>query len=242
MVLPDIARRLVSLGRERGFLSVLGASVWWAVGWAVGRPTAGRRSRTTFHWEGRDIPYFRHAYNYTWLNERAVEVALAIEVLDAHAGRSVLEIGNVLAHYRPVDHVVVDKYEHAPGVINADVADFESATRFDLILAVSTIEHVGLDESVRDPDKPGRAIERLRSLLAPGGRLWITLPVDYNHDLDRQLRAGELGFESVRALRRDKHRNRWREVPVDGVWSAGYDRLLYTAHGVVVAEYVAPLG
>jgi len=240
MQLPDIARRLVTLGREQGFFSVLGSAVGWAVGWFLGRPTAGRPSRRSFRWGSREVPYFHHAYNYTWLNERAVEVALALEVLDAHAGGSVLEIGNVLGHYRTLDHLVVDKYEQAPGVVNADVADFETDCRFDLILAVSTLEHVGFDESVRDPEKPARALERLRSLLAPGGRLWVTIPVDYNPDLDRHLRAADLGFTSVRALRRDDRRNRWREVPLDEVWTARYDWLLYTAHGVVVAEYAAP--
>lgn len=240
MILTDIARRVVSCGRERGFVTVLVAVVGWAVGWVVGRPVAGRPSPRTFAWDGRRVPYFRHPYNYTWLNERAVEVALALEVLDSHTGGPVLEVGNVLSHYRPVEHLVVDRYETAPGVVNADAADFETDQRFDLILAVSTIEHVGLDEPVLDPDKPARALARLRSLLAPGGRLWVTLPVGYNLDLDRQLRGGELELGSLRALRRDARRNRWQEVSLDDVWTADYDRLLYTAHGVVVGEYVAP--
>ncbi len=187
------------------------------------------------------MPYFRHAYNYTWLNERAVEVSLALEVLDAHAGGEVLEIGNVLGHYRPSEHLVIDKYEVAPGVVNADVADYETDRRFDLVLAVSTIEHVGLDEELKDPGKATRSLLHLKSLLKPGGVLWVTLPVAYNRDLDAQVRAGDVGFTRLGALRRDEHRNRWREVPAEQVWSATYDRLLYTAHGVVVGEYVAPV-
>ncbi|GAA1960865.1 hypothetical protein GCM10009798_20770 [Nocardioides panacihumi] len=186
------------------------------------------------------MPYFHHRYNYTWLNERAVETALALEVLGDHAGQDVLEIGNVLGHYVPVDHLVVDKYEVAPGVLNADAADLEIDGRFDLILCISTLEHVGLDEEVKDPLKASRAVTRLQSLLKPGGMLWITHPVGYNLDLDRQIRVGEVSFTRLRALRRDDFRNRWHEVPVDDVWSAQYDRLLYTAHGIVVAEYVAP--
>ena len=67
-------------------------------------------------------------------------------------------------------------------------------------LAVSTLEHVGLDEETPDPDKPARAIARLKALLKPGGLLWVTLPVGYNTELDRQIRAGELGFTRLRAL------------------------------------------
>ena len=41
-----------------------------------------------------------------------------------------LEVGNVLRHYRPqLDHLVVDKYEHAPGVLNRDVLDLDDLGR-----------------------------------------------------------------------------------------------------------------
>lgn len=238
--LPAIAGRAVRLTRERGLWWVVRSAAGWVVGWLVGRLRAGRPTRGSFAWDGRPVRYFHHRYNYTWLNERAVETALAVEVLRDSAGQDVLEVGNVLGHYVPVDHLVVDKYEVAPGVLNADVADLELERRFDLIVSVSTLEHVGLDEDLKDPLKAGRAIARLQSLLKPGGRLWVTLPAGYNLDLDQQIREGEVSFTRLRALRRDDFRNRWREVPVEEVWSASYDWLLYTAHGLLVGEYVAP--
>ena len=70
-----------------------------------------------------------HDYHYTWLNERAVEVALALDLLERHPGASVLEVGNVLGHYVPFEHTVVDKYEQAPGVLNEDVADLDLGRR-----------------------------------------------------------------------------------------------------------------
>lgn len=185
------------------------------------------------------MDYFVHPYHYTWLNERAVEVALTLDLLERHAGAEVLEIGNVLGHYSNVAHTVVDKYERAPGVLNADVATLDLGRTFDLVLAVSTLEHVGLDEDVLDAAKPARAIERLRAHLKPGGLLWVTHPVGYNLALDQQLRSGELGFTRLRALLREPTRNVWREVPVEQVWETPYDRLLYTAHAVVVAELAA---
>lgn len=133
-------------------------------------------------------------------------------------------------------HTVVDKYEQAPGVRNIDV---DLPGPFDLVLAVSTLEHVGLDEAVRDPEKPARAIERLASLLAPGGRLWCTFPVGYNDALDEQLREDRLGFTRLTALRRVGRNNRWEQVPVEDVWGVRYDWLLYTAQAIVVAELVA---
>lgn len=229
--------RLVPFARQRGALSVAASCVDWAVRRAVGRPRAGRPSRTTFEFDGRRVPYVHHAYNNTWLNERAVEVALAKEVLASCRPERVLEIGNVLGHYGSSGHTVVDKYEQGAGVLNLDVSELGLDRQYDLVVSVSTMEHVGFDEDVQDPEKPGRSLDRLRGVLAPGGRLWVSLPVGYNPELDRRLRAGVYGFTTVRALRRERRRNIWREVPTEQVWGAEYDRLLYTAHGLVIAEY-----
>ena len=234
--------RILRLAGEQGYGTVVLASLRWGVQYAAGLPGAGRPARRAFVFDGRPVPYLNHRYNHTWLNERAVETALAREVLLAHPDARVLEVGNVMRHYLPdAAHTVVDKYEQAPGVVNADVADLDSATEYDLVLSVSTLEHVGWDEDTVDPDKPGRALEILKSSLAPGGLLWVTLPVGYNPHLDERLRAGAYDFTTMRALRREPTRNSWREVPLAEVWDAEYDRLLYTAHGLVVAEYVRPV-
>ncbi|NYE38739.1 SAM-dependent methyltransferase [Nocardioides cavernae] len=237
--LRAVSSRAVSVSRQRGPVAVLRSCLWWLAAWVTGRPTRGR-DHGTFEWDGRRLPYFVHDYHYTWLNERAVEVALAHDLLRRHPGASVLEAGNVLHHYGADAHVVVDKYEQAPGVLNLDVADLDLGRTFDLVLAISTLEHVGLDEDVLDPDKPVRAIERLRAHVAPGGLLWVTHPVGYNRALDDRLRSGALAPRRLRALLREETRNTWREVPVEDVWETPYDRLLYTAHAVVVAEFDAP--
>lgn len=226
--------------RERGVVSVLTSCVLWAGQWLLGRPRAGRPGTPGFEYAGRRVPYVHERYNYTWLNERAVELALAREQLAAHPGGRVLEVGHVLGHYQPVDHLVVDKYEQAERVLNVDVADLDLEQRFDLVLAVSTLEHVGLDEEVQDPTKPGRALRTLTSLLAPGGTLWLTVPVGYNPALDVELREGDHPVTSLRALRRSRWRNTWHEVPIEQVWGATYDRLLYTAHGLLIAELQRP--
>lgn len=231
-----IARRVGGHVRERGVGPVLADCATWAVRWAAHRPRAGRPSTATFRYDGVEHRYLRHAYNWTWLNERAVEVPLAAAVLAGAAGGRVLEVGNVLGHYQAVGHTVVDKYERAAGVLNADVAELDLPGPYDLVLAVSTLEHVGLDEEVQDPGKPARAIERLTSLLAPGGRLWCSHPVGYNLELDRQLQDGRFGFTRLTALRRLGPSNRWEQVPVEEVWGTRYDRLLYTAQAIVIAE------
>ncbi len=236
MLSPDVLRRLKTFTRERGPVEVARSSGAWGVQWAIGRARAGRPPTKTFRFDGENVPYAHEVYGYTWMNERTVEVSLGREVMRRHAGARVLEIGNVLAHYGPVEHTVVDKYERAPGVLNIDVVDLDLPERFDLIVSISTLEHVGLDEAVKDPDKPGRAIQRLRGLLAPGGLLWVTLPLGYNPAIDEGLRTGAFGFNRQLALVREPRRNVWREVPPEEAWGTEYDRLLYAAHGLVVAE------
>ena len=88
------------------------------------------------------------------------------------AGRRILEVGHVLGHYRRQAHVVVDKYEAAPGVLNLDVLDLGDLGPFDLIVAVSTLEHVGHDESPRDPTAAPRAVAALRSAWLPAAGCW----------------------------------------------------------------------
>jgi hypothetical protein len=240
----SIAARVTRHARTRGLVPVVADCASWAARWALGRPRTGRPGGTFGH-DGTDVPYLRHAYNYTWLNERAVEIPLAAAVLaGAGSPARVLEIGNVLGHYQPVTHTVVDKYEQAPGVHNVDVVDIGADTAlagpYDLVLAISTLEHVGFDEQVQDPEKPARAIAALTSLLAPGGRLWCTFPVGYNPALDEGLRQGRLGFDGLTALRRTGRDNRWEQIPVDEVWGISYDWLLYTAQAIVVAQLVRP--
>lgn len=235
-------RRVLPAMRDRGPLVVLLSCVRWVVGYVLGRFRLTEASKGSFTWGGERLPYFHGTYHYTWMGERNVEIALAERLFAAHPGAKVLEVGNVTAHYLDVDHTVVDKYETAPGVINVDVVDIDFPPgTFDLVVAISTLEHVGFDEDVRDPEKPARAVEHLKSLVAPGGTLWVTHPVRYNPALDAGLRSGEIAFDSLRALRRTPQRNVWREVPVDDVWDAEYDWFIFAAHGVVVAEWTRPL-
>ena len=236
--LSTIAGRVSRHARARGPVPVLADCLHWGGRWLAGRPRAGRPSAATFDVDGTAHAYLRHAYNYTWLNERAVEIPLAAAVLaEAGPGARVLEVGNVLGHYQRIDHTVVDKYERAPGVHNVDVVDIDLPGPYDLILAVSTLEHVGLDEEVQDPGKPARAVAHLTALLAPGGRLWCTFPVGYNAALDERLRTDGLGATRLTALRRTGRDNRWEQVPVEQVWGTAYDWLLFTAHALVVAEF-----
>ena len=60
------------------------------------------------------------------------------------------------------------------------------------IVSISTMEHVGWDETPRDPKKIPLALENLTTrCLAPGGEIVVTLPIGYNTYLDKLLKELE---------------------------------------------------
>jgi SAM-dependent methyltransferase len=188
----------------------------------------------TFRFRGADYRYFYHPYNLAWRNERTVEVPIAHALLEASEGQEVLEVGNVLSHYLPVKHDVLDKHEAAVGVINQDAVDFAPNKKYDLIISISTLEHIGYDEEHGDPDKVLRAVENLCSLLAPGGRMVATVPLGYNPQLDRLLERGEFPFSQLFALRRVPGGNRWVQTDPESVRGAEYSRNRFRADAIVV--------
>ena len=120
-----------------------------------------------FSLAGREHAYEIHPFILD--NERAIEVGLARDFLAGRSGR-ILEIGNVLGNFMAFPHDVVDKYEKAPGVINEDIVTFQPREKYQAIVTLSTLEHVGWDETPRTPEKIVLAIEHIKSLLADGGK------------------------------------------------------------------------
>lgn len=192
------------------------------------------RSSKTFTFNGREYHYFYHSYNLAWRNERAVEVPIARELVLGHAGQSVLEVGNVLAHYIEIGHEVLDKYERAERVINEDAADFKLDRNYDLIISVSTLEHVGWDETPREPGKVIAAVNNLAGLLAPGGELIATAPLGFNPEFDRLLASGELPFSEVYAMKRVGGKNEWEQADLASVLGSRYVRRAFRADAIVV--------
>jgi len=167
---------------------------------------------TRFVLDGREYRYLWHPLEATWRSERAVEIPIGLAELAGADPARTLEVGNVLRRYTLATHAVVDKYESAPGVINADAAEF-SGGPYDLIVSISTLQHVGYDEQPRDAAKAIRAVENLRGLLSAGGELVATVPVGYNRELDDALRDGYLGAR-VSYLGRTGEL-RWKQINAD---------------------------
>ena len=189
---------------------------------------------STFTFRGKSYRYFWHRYNATWRNERAVEIPIARSFLAGVPPEKVLEIGNVLSHYGPFSHEVVDKYEQVEGIRNEDVCDFKPNKKYKLILSISTLEHVGWDEEPRDRTKVLKAFENLQSLLAPGGCLVVTIPLGYNPSLDELIAKGRISFTERVYLKRQPRGNKWSEVSAEQVRHPHYDWRGYEAHELLV--------
>ncbi len=242
-ILPAPLTRVRQAARERGAIPVALHCARWAGGVAAGLPWTVPGSRGSFTLAGERYGYLFHRYKHTWLTERTVEVPVVQRIVDACAADRILEVGNVLSHYRPEQrHVIVDKYETATGVLNRDVLELDGLGPFDLIVAISTLEHVGWDERPREPEKAVRAALALTRILAPSGRLVFTVPAGYNPALDAALRDGAIPLSRATGLRRVRQSRFWVQVAVDEAFSAPYDFLLYAARGVVFAFVEAPAG
>lgn len=219
----------------RGTRAVTGDLARWASAGVAGAPWIINGAHGSFELAGERYGYLHQRYKLSWLTERAVEVPVVQAIVDRHRGQRILEVGHVLGHYRQNEHTVLDKYEQAPGVLNLDVLELGELGPFDLIVAISTLEHVGLDEADRDPAKAPRAVEALKQRLAPGGRLVITVPCGYNRDFDRAFTDGTIETSGLKALRRLPGRSGWRETSAAEAFTAPYDFLLYRARAVVFA-------
>jgi len=126
--------------------------------------------------------------------ERAVEIPIAFDFLPAlNKPASVLEVGNVLSHYE--NHLsetlgiasrrIVDKLEVEVGVDNEDLMNLPFEKKYDAIVSLSTVEHIGQkgdpsggygeQAENRDLEAPLKAIAKIYDLLAADGKALITV-------------------------------------------------------------------
>jgi hypothetical protein len=197
-----------------------------------------RLPRRTFAFAGAELPYFYHPYNMTWACERCLEVPLGRHYLERFVGRKILEVGHVLGHYGPVQHDVLDKFERAHGVHNEDIITFTPKYRYDLILSLSTFEHIGFDDESEgsSAEKIIEAISACRRLLSPEGLLFLTVPVGYNPALDSLIRSGQ--WPATRAwFYRRRTFAVWEEAERRDALACRYKTPFPYANAIVAAEF-----
>lgn len=198
------------------------------------------RSHLRFTFENKRYPYFYHLYNRTIASERVVEISLAKSMLDKFNSKSILEVGNVLSHYFPVSHAILDKYEKGERVINEDVINFTHSKKFDLIISISTLEHVGYSCGEKlDPHKFLKAIKNLKKYLKPGGTFFVTLPIFYNPHVTKLILKRKTGFSKELYMQRISYLNDWKQTTLARIKHvAEYDSLYANSNGLFVGEFI----
>ena len=143
-----------------------------------------KKWKNSFGFHGMQYKYFINRYNKTWRNERAVEIPIVKHFLRNHYERT-LEVGNVTKNYYKNNYTVIDKYEKGPEVNNMDILDYNQKEKYEKIIAISTLEHVGKD--IEKPELAIDAIKHLKTLLAYSGEMLITIPAGFNTPLEESL-------------------------------------------------------
>ena len=147
----------------------------------------------TFTFKGKELYYNRIRFNNP--TERAVEVSIAFDFIANLKGtQKILEIGNVLSYYENSlsenigirTRRIVDKFEVDLGVENQDLMNLPSLEKYDAIVSISSVEHVGQKDDPsggygehiesRDLEGPLKAIAKIYDLLALDGKALITVP------------------------------------------------------------------
>ncbi len=181
-----------------------------------------KTASTPFLFKGKKYKYFNHTYNHTWKNERRVEIPIIWNLIKNKNSANVLEIGNVLSHYFPITHDVLDKYEKGASVINEDVISYKTKKKYDYIISISTLEHVGWDEPEKDKMKIIEAVRNLKTMLSRNGKIIFTVPLGYNPYMDNIIFHKQLHLDEQYFLKRISKDNIWHESKLNN-----NDRILY---------------
>ena len=144
-----------------------------------------------------------------------------------------------MSHYFPVVYDVLDKFEKGRGIINEDIIDFSPAKQYDLVLSISTFEHIGFDDEATGSS--GQKIQTAiaactKRLLKADGKLVITVPLGYNPDLDRMIKCGELKTTHEFYLRRLQRLN-WVSSTKEEALQCQFRTPFPYANAILVAEF-----
>lgn len=195
-----------------------------------------KKSRDYFLFLGKKFEYLIHPYNLSWTNERTIEIPIIMDYIKSSDKKNILELGAVLTHYYPVDWDIVDKFETGKGITNIDIMDYQPKKKYDLIVSISTLEHVGFDDEYK-PEKIIQAIEKLKKLLNKNGEIIVSMPLGYNHFMDKKISEDKLGFDEVFFLKRINRKNKWKEAKFNEIKKIKYNYPYNNANAIVIAKY-----
>ncbi len=169
--------------------------------------------RSHFVFNDKKYAYWKQT-NPLARTERLIEIPIFADLVQKNKSKRIMELGNVLYHYISNDHTghtVVDKYEQCAGVINEDIISYKTDKKFDLIISVSTLEHVGWEENPKEESKCIAAIDNMKKLTKKGGRIIFSVPLGFNHFLDKAIEQGRIKLDEQYFMKRVSLTNRWKQ-------------------------------
>jgi len=148
---------------------------------------------------------------------RSVEIALGKLAFERFKGQYILEVGNTLHQYIGGYHLCVDQFDPEQRVIQKDILGFEAFGAFDLVISISTIEHIGYDTTYHGNEKKEgwRAVQATRhcyNLMRDGGSLLATWDIGANPFLDLAIEQKVIPFGSYYYLAQDPETLQWSEI------------------------------
>lgn len=183
----------------------------------------------TFYFNDEEYTYFKHPYNTTERNERCVEVPIVWKIVRQFQNKKILEVGNVLSHYFDVSYEIIDKCEEAKGVKNIDINDFKPEEKYDLIICVSTLEHVSENKK-----KLIDTFNHLKNMLEIRGKLIITFPIGQNKSLDNLLKEGRFLPIDVFYMKRFELYESWKQSSYNDVKDSQHCHPFPSGNGIAI--------
>lgn len=180
-----------------------------------------------FNFQGKKYEYLDAFPNQTRVNERRVELPLALEFLEENKDKEILEVGNVTRHYRPkgtLTHDVVDLFEvnpNFPEIINQDILTWNPSKQYDAVLSISTLEHT---------EDPLSAVNRIFKM-AP--KVLITIPFGYSRTNEVFERISNL---SLKYMKRINDNNDWKEAIRKEVTGTKYNEPFPFANAIMIIK------
>lgn len=96
-------------------------------------------------------------------------------------------------------------------------------------------EHVGWHESPRDDTKIPKALENLKSLVKPGGKIIITVPIGQNPVLDDLVRKRSIEFDRQYYMKRVSKSNLWIETSEEEAYCLKYGSPYRDGNAIMIA-------
>ncbi|MEM0465197.1 MAG: hypothetical protein QXW97_00675 [Candidatus Pacearchaeota archaeon] len=196
-----------------------------------------KKQKEYFIFNNKKIPYLINAYNLSWMNERTIEIPIILELIKKVKAKRILEVGAVLQHYIEINWDVVDKFEKGDKrVLNLDIVDFKPKKKYDLILSISTLEHIGFDDE-NNPEKIISAIKNIKQILKKNGIFVATMPLGYNKYMDKLIFNKKIDFDEIYFMKRISRKNKWKQVNINEVKNVRYNYPYNNANAIVIAIY-----